>query len=122
MSAEFPASVSRRTKIAVGVLLVVTLAYSFVIAGQILVWFLFAGIVAGTYIAWLFVLAVFRLVEAVERLAAAKEAEIYGTNDDHPRETGRTDVDSVAADTDSAAVDTDSVATDTGANRSTDDN
>ncbi|WP_049987617.1 ATP synthase subunit I [Halobellus rufus] len=78
MSADRPPALSRRTKLLVGVVLAVTLVYSFVIAGQILLWFLFAGLVAGVYVAWLLVLAAFRLVEAVERLAETREAETAG--------------------------------------------
>ena len=72
-------------KIAVAVVLLVTLAYSLVIAGQILLWFVLVGIAAGVYIAWLLVLAVFRLVDAIERIAAAREAEVSGA--DRPDET-----------------------------------
>ncbi|WP_144901934.1 NAD(P)(+) transhydrogenase (Re/Si-specific) subunit beta [Halobellus captivus] len=80
MSAEFPPTPSRRTKIAVVIAVLATFAYSVVIAGQILLWFVLVGIVVGAYIAWLLVIAVFRLVEAVERLAAAKEAEVGSDN------------------------------------------
>jgi len=76
MPSEFPPPLSDRVKLAAAVVLLVTFVYSFVIAAQILLWFVLVGIAAGIYIAWLLVLAVFRLVEAVERLAAAKEDEI----------------------------------------------
>jgi hypothetical protein len=66
---------STRLKIAIAAILLVTLAYSLIIAGQILLWFVLVGIAAGIYIAWLLVVAVFRMVEAVERIAAAMEAD-----------------------------------------------
>ena len=80
MPSEFPPPLSTRVKVAAVIVLLVTLAYSFVIAGQILLWFVLVGIAAGIYIAWLLVVAVFRLVEAVERLAAAREAEVGGSD------------------------------------------
>ena len=69
MPSEFPPPLSTRVKVAAVIVLLVTLAYSFVIAGQILLWFVLVGIAAGIYIAWLLVVAVFRLVEAVEARA-----------------------------------------------------
>ncbi|MFA1610404.1 hypothetical protein [Halobellus rubicundus] len=74
MPSEFPPRLSRNAKIALGAVLLVTLAYSFVIAGQILIWFVIVGIAAGIYVAWALVVAVYRMVEAVERLADAMEA------------------------------------------------
>jgi hypothetical protein len=73
--AEYPPRPSKRVQIALAVVLLVTFVYSVVIASQILLWFVFVGIVAGVYIAWLLVVAAFRLVAAVERIAAAREAE-----------------------------------------------
>ncbi|WP_256546519.1 hypothetical protein [Halobellus inordinatus] len=61
--------------IALAVVAVVTFAYSIVVAGQILLWFVLAGIAAGIYVAWLLVVAVLRLVDATERIASALEAE-----------------------------------------------
>jgi hypothetical protein len=75
VSAKSPPQPSKRVQIALAVVLLVTLVYSVVIAAQILVWVVFVGVVAGIYIAWLLVIAVFRLVAAVERIAAAREAE-----------------------------------------------
>ncbi|MFB6092875.1 MAG: hypothetical protein ABEK02_07690 [Haloquadratum sp.] len=74
MPSEFPPRLSRNAKIVLGAFLLITLVYSFVIAGQILVWFVIAGIAAGIYVAWALVVAVYRMVEAVERLADAMEA------------------------------------------------
>jgi hypothetical protein len=81
-------------KIAVAVVLLVTLAYSLVIAGQILLWFVLVGIAAGVYIAWLLVLAVFRLVDAIERIAATREAEVSGGDRTDETDTQKTDSES----------------------------
>jgi len=67
-------------KIALAVVAVVTFAYSIIIAGQILLWFVLAGIAAGIYVAWLLVVAVLRLVDATERIARALEAEHGGSS------------------------------------------
>ena len=75
MPSEYPPRPSRRVKIALAVVAVVTFAYSIVVAGQILLWFVLAGIAAGIYVAWLLVVAVLRLVDATERIASALEAE-----------------------------------------------
>ncbi|MGQ4554751.1 hypothetical protein [Halobellus sp. GM3] len=74
MPAAFPPRSSKRLRFAVAAVLIATFAYSVVIAGQILLWFVLVGIAAGIYLAWLLVVAVFRLVDAVERIAAALEA------------------------------------------------
>jgi uncharacterized membrane protein len=78
-------------KIALAVVAVVTFAYSIVIAGQILLWFVLAGIAAGIYVAWLLVVAVLRLVDATERIASALEAE-HGDSS-HDSNGGSTDGD-----------------------------
>jgi len=70
-------------KIALAVVAVVTFAYSIIIAGQILLWFVLAGIAAGIYVVWLLVVAVLRLVDATERIARALEAEHDDNNDDN---------------------------------------
>ncbi|RLM59622.1 hypothetical protein DVK02_02475 [Halobellus sp. Atlit-31R] len=72
---EYSPRPSRRGQIALAVVAVVTFAYSILVAGQILLWFVLAGIAAGVYVAWLLVVAVFRLVDATERIANALEAE-----------------------------------------------
>ena len=64
---------SRRVTIALAVIALFTLLYSLIVAGQILLWFILAGGAIGLYLTWLLILAVFRLVRAVERIATAAE-------------------------------------------------
>jgi hypothetical protein len=72
---EFPPRPSRRVTIALVVVALFTLLYSLIIAGQILLWFILAGGAIGLYLTWLLIIAVFRLVEAVERIATAAEVD-----------------------------------------------
>ena len=74
MPSEFPPP-SRRTKIVLAAIAVLTLLYSLIIAGQILLWFVLVGIAVALYLTWLLIVAVFRLVEAVERIATAAEVD-----------------------------------------------
>ncbi|WP_435186170.1 hypothetical protein [Halobellus sp. EA9] len=78
---QSPPRLSRNAKIGLGAFLVVTLAYSFVIAGQILLWFVIVGVTAGIYLTWLLVVAVFGMVDAFERIADAMEARNRGDVD-----------------------------------------
>ncbi|MFB6252740.1 MAG: hypothetical protein ABEI27_13840 [Halobellus sp.] len=73
MSASFPPDLSKNEQIGIAAVLLLTFVYSLVVAGQILLWFALVGVAVGIYIAYLLVLAVFRMVEAVERLAVAVE-------------------------------------------------
>lgn len=59
----------QRVVVALGVVAIATLAYSLLIAGQILVWFVIVGTLGFFYLAW-------RAVRAFERIADAKVAEV----------------------------------------------
>ena len=75
MSSELPPRPSKRATIALAVVALVTFLYSIVIAGQILLWFVLVGLAVGLYLTYLLIVAIFRLVEAVERLATAAEVD-----------------------------------------------
>jgi hypothetical protein len=75
VSPELLPQPSKRTAVALAAVALVTLLYSFVIAGQILLWFVLVGIAIGLYLTYLLIVAVFRLVEAVERIATAAEVD-----------------------------------------------
>ena len=75
MSSELPPRPSKRATIALAVVALVTFLYSIVIAGQILLWFVLVGLAVGLYLTYLLIVAIFRLVEAVERIATAAEVD-----------------------------------------------
>ena len=75
MSPQFPPELSTRAKIAITAVALLTFLYSIVIAGQILLWFIVAGFAVGLYLIYLLIVAVFRLVAAVERIATAAEVD-----------------------------------------------
>ena len=75
MSPEFPPRPSKRITVALAVVALVTFLYSIVIVGQILLWFALAGFAVGLYLIYLLIVAVFRLVAAVERIATAAEVD-----------------------------------------------
>jgi hypothetical protein len=75
VSSEFSLRPSRRVTIVLAVIALFTLLYSLIVAGQILLWFILAGGAIGLYLIWLLIIAVFRLVEAVERIATAAEVD-----------------------------------------------
>jgi hypothetical protein len=72
---EFPPRPSKRTGIALAAVALLTFLYSIIVAGQILLWFVLAGIAVGLYLTYLLVVVLFRLVEAVERIATAAEVD-----------------------------------------------
>jgi len=72
---EFPPQLSRRAKVAIGAVALLTLLYTVVVTAQILLWFILVGVAVGLYLTYLLIVALFRLVEAVERIATAAEAE-----------------------------------------------
>ncbi|SDX57132.1 hypothetical protein SAMN04487946_101177 [Halobellus clavatus] len=130
VSAPLPPQLSKNAQIGIVVVLLLTLAYSVVIAGQILLWFVLVGIAVGIYVAYLLVLAVFRMVDAVERLADAVEARNEagqtqpsdGSSTSEKSDDAEAAPDEVEADADegdSGAKDTDSDSDD--ANSSTED-
>ena len=75
MPPEFPPRPSTRTTVALAAVALVTFLYSIVVAGQILVWFVLVGVAVGVALVYLLVIAVFRLVAAVERIATAAEVD-----------------------------------------------
>ena len=75
MPPAFPPRPSKRATIALAAVALVTFLYSIVIAGQILLWFVLVGIAVGLYLTYLLIVAIFRLVEAVERIATAAEVD-----------------------------------------------
>jgi len=75
VSPQFPPELSTRAKIAITAVALLTFLYSIVIAGQILLWFIVAGFAVGLYLIYLLIVAVFRLVAAVERIATAAEVD-----------------------------------------------
>ena len=75
MPSKFPPQFSTRTTVALATVALFTFLYSIVVAGQILLWFVLAGIAIGLYLTYLLIVAVFRLVEAVERIATAAEVD-----------------------------------------------
>ncbi|MBB6647597.1 hypothetical protein [Halobellus ruber] len=75
MSPELPPRPSRRTKIVLAAVALVTFLYSVVVTAQILLWFVLVGLAVGLYLTYLLIVAVFRLVEAVERIATAAEVD-----------------------------------------------
>ena len=122
MSSELPPRPSKRATIALAVVALVTFLYSVVIAAQILLWFVLVGLAVGLYLTYLLIVAIFRLVEAVERIATAAEVDsgirtaaeagdptppVDG--DDAASESGtssvETDADSVVPDEDGAVPD-----------------
>ena len=75
VSSDFSLRPSRRVTIALAVIALLTLLYSLIVVGQLLLWFILAGGAIGLYLTWLLIIAVFRLVEAVERIATAAEVD-----------------------------------------------
>jgi len=75
VSPQFPPRPSKRVTVALAVIALVTFLYSIVIVGQILLWFALAGFAVGLYLIYLLIVAVFRLVAAVERIATAAEVD-----------------------------------------------
>lgn len=96
----FPPRPSRRVTIALATIGLLTLLYSLIIAGQILLWFILAGGAIGLYLVWLLILAVFRLVEAVERIATAAEVDsgIRDSSETGPEAQSRRSTDETPAD------------------------
>ena len=75
MPPELPPRPSTRTTAALAAVAVVTFLYSILVLGQILLWFVVVGIAIGLYLTYLLIVAVFRLVAAVERIATAAEVD-----------------------------------------------
>mgnify|MGYP006914279378 CR=1 FL=1 len=75
MSPEFPPELSTRAKVAIATVALLTFLYSVVVAAQILLWFVVVGFAVGLYLTYLLIVAVFRLVAAVERIATAAEVD-----------------------------------------------
>jgi hypothetical protein len=75
VSPTYPPRPSKRVTTALAAVALVTFLYSIVIAGQILLWFVLVGLAVGLYLTYLLIVAVFRLVEAVERIATAAEVD-----------------------------------------------
>ena len=71
MPPEFPPRPSTRTTVALAAVALVTFLYSIVVVGQIPVWFILVGVA----LVYLLVIAGFRLVAAVERIATAAEVD-----------------------------------------------
>ncbi|SFR44457.1 hypothetical protein SAMN04487947_1519 [Halogeometricum rufum] len=68
-----PSAPSRGVKAGVAVLCLLVLAYSVVVAGQILLGVLFCALVYGLFLAYYLLGAFVRLVDSVERIADALE-------------------------------------------------
>jgi hypothetical protein len=75
VSPEFPPELSTRAKVAIATVALLTFLYSIVVAAQILLWFVVVGFAVGLYLTYLLIVAVFRLVAAVERIATAAEVD-----------------------------------------------
>ena len=75
MSPEFPPELSTRAKVAIATVALLTLLYSVAVVGQILLWVVVVGIAVGLSLVYLLIVAVFRLVAAVERIATAAEVD-----------------------------------------------
>ncbi len=71
MPPEFPPRPSTRTTVALAAVALVTFLHSIVVVGQIPVWFILVGVA----LVYLLVIAGFRLVAAVERIATAAEVD-----------------------------------------------
>ena len=122
MSPEFPPRPSKRTAVALAVVALVTFLYSVVVTAQILLWFVLVGVAIGLYLTYLLIVAVFRLVEAVERIATAAEVDSGIRTAAEARTSARTDDgDATEEGSDDATEDRSNDATDDQSDDETDD-